>query len=375
MAGFIRKKVETYTLGEKLRSLREEAGVPLAEIAKATKIRKVYLEKIEAGLYDELPAAVYVKGFLRSYAKYMNIEQEDVVRHYEKERGIQNSIKKRNETKERNTRFRVPMVTVTPKMFTIAASVFLIFAGVIYFYREIGKFSETPRLVIVQPSSDVSIDGSKIDIVGITDVDTKISINEQPVFVNEKGEFNETISLQQGVNQIVVKAFNRFGKDATKSYNISANYDMQEVLEARSENEAVQVAGAEDAQLAQKVKVEIRIEDVSTWVSVTVDGNNVQSGTMLPGSMQTFEAAQQISVTSGKANKTMIIFNGNEIGALGDTPGIIRDVIFTKDTKIMPEVTTLENTESENADEAPVEEPKKNEDDNDRDDKTTKKKK
>jgi len=47
MVGFIRKKVHTHTLGEKLKMIRENANVSLNEISKATKVRKAYLEKLE----------------------------------------------------------------------------------------------------------------------------------------------------------------------------------------------------------------------------------------------------------------------------------------------------------------------------------------
>lgn len=331
MVGFTRKKVKSYTLGEKLKRLREEAGIALAEISKATKIRKIYLEKIEAGKYDELPAEVYIKGFLKGYAQYLGIDVEEVLKQYERERGVQESIKKHQMPTSESQKFRPPVVTITPKMFTAAAFLLLIFGGIFYFYREIGKFSETPRLVVVQPATDLTLDGSSLDVVGLTDKDSKVTINDQPIYVNENGEFNETLSLQQGVNAITVKSLNRFGKESSKVINVSANYEAPQIAGRFKEaNEPEQNTNPD------KVSVEIRVEEAPIWVSVEVDGKNVQSGTMLAGSSQKFEADNQISVTSGKGNRTFITLNGQDIGPLGSSPGVVRDVIFTKDTKIMP---------------------------------------
>lgn len=349
MVGFVRKKVKTYTLGEKLKRLREDADVSLAEIAKATKIRKVYLEKIESGQYDELPADVYIKGFLKGYATFLRIDVEEVLKQYEKERGVQNSIKKSKTPHNRLERFHLPMITITPKMFTATAFILLVLAGIFYFYREIGKFSQNPRLVLLQPSTDLSIDGSTIDVMGITDKDGKITINDQPVYVNEKGEFKETVSLQKGVNSLAIKALNRFGKESLKNYNISAQYEVQ--MANRDQNsDQEKVAGAATEQTPDKVRLEIRIENNPTWVSVEADGKNVQSGTMLAGAVQSFEADNQISVTSGKANQTFIKLNGQDIGALGQKPGLLRDVVFNKDTKIVPTPTVSDESQISNPD-------------------------
>lgn len=335
MVGFTRKKVKSYTLGEKLRRLREDTCISLAEIAKATKIRKIYLERLEEGNYSALPAEVYVKGFLRSYAQYLGIDPREVLKQYEKERGVQENIKKHNMPAPPAQKFRPPMITITPKMFTVALFGLMVAAGTFYFYKEIGQFSETPRLVVVQPSSDITIDGSSIEVIGLTDRDNKVTINDQPIFVNEKGEFNEALSLQQGLNSIVVRSVNRFGKESLKTFNISANYDTTQIAGRSTEAHSDDHPSDQPAQ-PEKVVVEIRVEERPIWISVEVDGSNVQSGTMLAGSSQVFEGQDQISVTSGKANKTMIKLNGQEIGPLGESPGVVRDVIFTKDTKLMP---------------------------------------
>lgn len=336
MVGFVRKKVKSYTLAEKLKKVREECGISLSEISKVTKIRKIYLEKIENGNFDELPADVYVKGFLKNYADYINLDAGEVLKQYEKERGVFSSIKKtRTITRQPNWlgRFKVPMVTITPRIMAAAFFSVLVFLGFLYFYRELGKFSEVPRLVIVHPTSDTSTPSGSIDVIGITDKENKVTINGQPVYVNDSGQFSETLSLQKGLNSIFIKSVNRFGKEIEKSFNISADY---EIKMGQGKNEE-KVAGAEDEnQLPEKIRLEIAIKDLPVWVSVEVDGKSVHSGTMLSGSTQFFEAEDRISVTSGKANMTLVKLNGQDLGPLDDSPGVVRDVIFTRETKMMP---------------------------------------
>ncbi|MEK9174337.1 MAG: helix-turn-helix domain-containing protein, partial [Patescibacteria group bacterium] len=65
-ANFTRKKIQSLTLGEKLQKLRGDTHVPLTEVARSTRIRVRYLEYLENGEYEKLPADVYVRGFLRN---------------------------------------------------------------------------------------------------------------------------------------------------------------------------------------------------------------------------------------------------------------------------------------------------------------------
>lgn len=345
MVGFVRKKVKSYTLAEKLKKVREECGISLSEISKSTKIRKSYLENIENGNFDALPADVYVKGFLKNYADYINLDANEVLRQYEKERGVFSNIKKTKtiaEQPNRLGRFKVPMITITPRMAAAAFFGILVFAGFFYFYKEIGKFSEAPRLVVVQPASDISTPSGSIDVIGMTDKENKVTINGQPVYVNDSGQFKETLSLQKGLNSIFIKSVNRFGKEVEKSFNVSADYEVK-MSEGKNEEK---VAGAENEnKVPDKVQLEVMVQESPVWVSVEVDGKNVHSGTMLPGSAQFFEANDQVSVTSGKANMTLIKLNGRDLGPLNNSPGVVRDVIFTKETKMIP--APLEKSEEE----------------------------
>ncbi len=61
--------MDTDSFGSCLRRAREKRQLSLKEVAGATKIPRATLELIEAGNLDELPADVFVRGFIRSYAR------------------------------------------------------------------------------------------------------------------------------------------------------------------------------------------------------------------------------------------------------------------------------------------------------------------
>jgi cytoskeleton protein RodZ len=61
-------------IGQQLRQAREERQISLEQAAQATHIRLRYLEALEAGDFAALPSEVQARGFLRSYASYLNLD-------------------------------------------------------------------------------------------------------------------------------------------------------------------------------------------------------------------------------------------------------------------------------------------------------------
>jgi curved DNA-binding protein CbpA len=73
---------ETEYSGDLLRQIREARGLSLEKIADKTKISIYYLRNIEKDNYAELPAEVYVRGYIRQFAMLLDVDVEAVVRGY-----------------------------------------------------------------------------------------------------------------------------------------------------------------------------------------------------------------------------------------------------------------------------------------------------
>ncbi len=70
------------TLGERLRLARERAGLSIGDIAAPTKIQVSLLEAIERDDFERVPGGLFVRGFLRAYAKEVGLDPEAVVADY-----------------------------------------------------------------------------------------------------------------------------------------------------------------------------------------------------------------------------------------------------------------------------------------------------
>ena len=73
---------DTEFTGPLLRKVRESQGIELVEISSRTKISKSHLLALEEESYDDLPAIVYVRGFVTEVAKYLRLDPAHVQRTY-----------------------------------------------------------------------------------------------------------------------------------------------------------------------------------------------------------------------------------------------------------------------------------------------------
>jgi hypothetical protein len=72
-------------LGDALNQSRQQLGLSLDEIEAATRIKRVYLEALEAEDFDQLPNQAAVRGFLRNYAAALKLDAEYVLGLYQAE--------------------------------------------------------------------------------------------------------------------------------------------------------------------------------------------------------------------------------------------------------------------------------------------------
>ena len=68
--------------GSRFKQEREARHLSLGDVARVTKIPERSLERLEGGRFDELPAEVFVRGFVRSYARAVGLDPDDMARRY-----------------------------------------------------------------------------------------------------------------------------------------------------------------------------------------------------------------------------------------------------------------------------------------------------
>src|SRR5579883_285293 len=69
-------------LGEEFRAAREARGLSLSDVAEQIHIRSVYLQAIENEDWSAIGAPVYIRGFIRTYARFLGLDGESAVQRF-----------------------------------------------------------------------------------------------------------------------------------------------------------------------------------------------------------------------------------------------------------------------------------------------------
>ncbi|MEI6650168.1 MAG: helix-turn-helix domain-containing protein [Candidatus Moraniibacteriota bacterium] len=301
---FTRKKVGSMTLGEKFRKIRNDRRIALGEVSRSTKIQVKYLEAIENGEYDKLPAEVYVRGFLRSYAGYLGVPEDVILRLYERERNIQKNLGRVDTFRFEPAAPIRFFLSVSPKSIAVAAGFLVAIGFFVYLSLELRSFVSEPRLSITGPVEGETVTGSETVVSGETDPRAKVLINGEETVVNEDGGFSERLTLKSGLNEITVSSTNRFGKERERM--ISVNADIPETPTADQ--------SAPQAEIPVQKAVRVTVRAVAkTNLSVRADGQIVWNGEATKGLSLDFEAEKDVTVSADSGSAILArSVNGSE---------------------------------------------------------------
>jgi cytoskeletal protein RodZ len=75
-------------VGQYLREQRESRRMSVEEVSRATRVPVQSVERIEADRFDELPGEVFVRGFLKSYARALGVPADEVMARYTASRRV-----------------------------------------------------------------------------------------------------------------------------------------------------------------------------------------------------------------------------------------------------------------------------------------------
>ena len=70
------------SIGEFFRQVRETKGLTIDEVASKTRIRTDFVKALEDGNFAKLPDQVFARGFVRSYARSLGLDEEDAIHRF-----------------------------------------------------------------------------------------------------------------------------------------------------------------------------------------------------------------------------------------------------------------------------------------------------
>ncbi len=198
------------TVGQILREERERKFYTLDEVEKATKIRKELLQALEAGLYQALPPSTFVKGFIKNYGKFLNLNPEKLLAVFRREFSENKNPPRILDSFQNPLDDKKFKVTPTRVLISVISAFIIIFF--IYLWFQYRFLVGSPFLEINQPFDQLSTSSTEVIVSGRSDPETKVSINDQEIQVDQTGKFSQQIKLSDNTNSIVIKATSKGGQ-------------------------------------------------------------------------------------------------------------------------------------------------------------------
>ena len=75
-------KMSVNSIGQVLRDTRLSQSKNIQEISQILRIRQIYLDAIENNDFAQLPGKIYIIGFIKTYAEYLQLDSEEIIRAY-----------------------------------------------------------------------------------------------------------------------------------------------------------------------------------------------------------------------------------------------------------------------------------------------------
>lgn len=227
-AGFRTRRIKTEnSIGDKLKKARTRKKISVSEVEEATKIRARFILALESDSWEQIPSEVYGRGYLETYAHYLQLPVDAVMKQYSRERELYARHCQDGKVElAPKAKLVLPRFLLTPRFFAILSICVMVSGGTGVLAYQIKKFSAAPYLELVTPAkamasdSELIVTTNSVSIAGRTAIGASVQVNGQTVEVGEDGSFEGVVPVQKGSNAIMVEAVNEKGKKSSELLNV-----------------------------------------------------------------------------------------------------------------------------------------------------------
>jgi cytoskeletal protein RodZ len=277
-------------IGQQLRGRRELLSLTLDEIEQHTHIRKHFLTSLEAGAIEHLPSPVQARGILSSYASFLDLDAESLLLRYAE--GLQASRLERHPRQPR--------------------------AG-----RENGEEAILPPVLKQILSTDLVFGGSMILAM------VAFAIWGANQIISQSGFTQGGVNSEKSISEALLAP-----TPATEEATAVPSPSLDLIIAPVSVNETPTLFEIPTLAKSSPVQVVTAITG-NTWMRVKVDGTIEFQGRADAGSAFTFNGDEKVEVLAADGSLVQIIYNGEDLGLMGDTGAII-EIIFTPQGTLFP---------------------------------------
>lgn len=206
MATRRRYLADNLTCGERLIAVRRQLGFSLDQIAKELKIPFKYLDGLEHDDLSVIPGQEMTFTIARKYCERLGIDHAPCLSwinaaYHKRQFAYQPIDSLRRWSKPQ----LVKWLLVT--LLALAVAVFLIW--------RVQSIFLPPDLTILTPGDNLVTTAAQLTVVGQSDPESEITINNRPILADNMGRFEVVVDLQKGLNLIKITAKKRYSRTTT----------------------------------------------------------------------------------------------------------------------------------------------------------------
>jgi cytoskeletal protein RodZ len=282
------------TAGEVLKNKRESLGKSIETASLDTKIQRRFLQYIENNQFSFFDSEVFLTGFIKIYAQYLNLDVDKVLALYRRsnpKRKEPKSLKKEPKLPKRGIRADL----LNPK--TVITTLLILFLTLIigYIGFQIYKFQSPPELNITEPLSDIETKLEEISVKGKTEINTTVEINGTSLEPNDNGTFEKIVKLNEGINIITIRA----RKDGNNTL---------ETVVTRKVTLIKPQEDSEDGDQSPESILKLEITDSSAWIRLDIDDENKLSQVVEPSTLE-YPVNNKFYIITGRVSSTKLYYN------------------------------------------------------------------
>ena len=273
--GTLPKERPKPSVGAYLSQERRRKDISLVDVSKVTRIALQYLEALERDEFKTLPASIFVRGFLRTYAANLGLDPQEVLRIYEAQ---MSSLPAPEMERRASGKKAAPLVKYIATLFIIAFGV-----GISFFF--FGKETPVPSTSPPAPAPETV----------------------QPATPLAKAPLSESPPVKE--------------KEPSKTQEAKKPEKRPEALAA-----AVPVKAEADKKKERRHVLKVQATEM-TWLRIQSDDLPDVEALLQPMQTATWTARRQFKVTIGNAGGAEISFNGKPLGELGASGQVVHLVL------------------------------------------------
>lgn len=304
------------SIGEFFRQVRETKGLTVDEVASKTRIRTDFVKALEEGNFARLPDQVFAKGFVRSYARSLGLDEEDAIHRFIQSAGAfyekqdeRERLKVRQAEEERKRQANRKAVAVA-----------------------IGIAIVTLVILLSREQSSLLVRRAPLEPPAAS---TKRSVTPEP---NVQGPSRtETESSASAAkprqSEVPTPSMQPRAESNAAAPSVAATTPQQGGLpvppplttEASVGGSAVESTSSAEEQLV----LDLEATELS-WVVIQIDGGSPQEALLRPGEKARWKGQDQFILTLGNAGGVKAELNGKPQKPFGPSGKVAREIVLKR---------------------------------------------